>query len=167
MHIDAKNGFKNAYKNSQAKYKKIAKEKALLNKGVLTQEQLNNFKAKELYGKREIPKVDSHQGDFLTNSKSVTLAFRDFGQIDGDVIAIYVNDVPVVKRTTLYGRYKSYQIQLEKGNNTISIIALNQGALGANTAQYRLTSEEGLTIASQHWFLATGAKATFSIYKGD
>ena len=167
LNIDAKNGFKNAYKNSQSKYKKIAEENALLNKGVLTQAQLNNLKVKELYGSRKIAKVDSHQGDFLTSSKTVTISFRDFGQIDGDVIAIYHNNIPIVRRTMLNGRYQSYQIHLEKGNNKIEIIALNQGDLGANTAQYKLVNKEGFKIASQYWFLATGAKATFSVYKGE
>lgn len=164
--INSTNGFKNAYKKTQAKFKKIAEDKALNNKGILTQAQLNNLKVKEMYGARTIEKVDSHQGDFLTSSKSVTISFRDFGDVDGDKIAIFHNNIPIIK-TTLHGQYQSFQIVLEKGNNKIEIYALNQGSLGANTAQYKLVNKEGFMIASQYWFLATGAKATFGVYKGE
>ena len=165
IELDPSNGFKGAYKEEQEKLKEKQKEEDLNNKGILTQAQLSNLRAKEMYGKRTIEKVDSHQGDFLTNSKTVTISFRDFGAIDGDIIAISLNGTTIVRRTTLNHHYKSYEITLEKGINKIEIIALNQGSLGANTAQYKLVNSSGLKIASKYWFLATGAKATFSITK--
>jgi hypothetical protein len=163
--LNTSNGFKNAYKIEKEKLKKQQEEKKLNNKGVLTKAQLYEFRTKEMYGKRTIEKVDSHQGNFLTMSKTVTISFRDFGAIDGDIIAIYVNDKPIVNKTTLNHHYQSYQIDLEKGDNKIEIVALNQGSLGANTAQYKLVNSSGLKIASKYWFLATGARAIFNITK--
>jgi len=161
--INTSNGFKNAYKIEKEKEKKKQEEEKLNNKGILTKTQLNELRTKEMYGRRTIEKVDSHQGNFLTMSKDVTISFRDFGAIDGDKIAIYVNGNLFVERAALIHHYRSYQIELKKGNNTIEIVALNQGSLGANTAQYKLVNATGVKIASKYWFLATGAKATFDV----
>jgi hypothetical protein len=163
--LNATQGFKNANKALEEKLRKQEAEKAFNNKGVLTKAQLNNLRIKEMYGKRTIEKVDSPQGDFLTLSKTLTISFRDFGAIDGDVIAIYLNGTLIVDRTTLNQHYQSFQMNLKKGNNKIEIMALNQGSFGANTAQYKLIDSNGFKIASQYWFLATGAKAIFNVTK--
>jgi len=165
LDLDGTQGFKKAFDKEKEKLKQ--EEKALNNKGILTKEQLNNLRIKEMYGKRQIKKVDSHQGTFLTLSKTLTLSFRDFGAIDGDIIGIYHNGILIVKKTTLNQHYKSFQIHLDKGDNQIEVLALNQGSLGANTAQYKLVNSSGLTIASQYWFLATGARAIFNVTKSE
>jgi len=167
LELDGTQGFKKAFDKEKEKLKQEEEEAALNNKGILTKEQLNDLRVKEMYGKREIKKVDSHQGNFLTLSKTLTLSFRDFGAIDGDIIGIYHNGILIVKNTTLNQHYKSFQIHLDKGDNQIEILALNQGSLGANTAQYKLVNGSGLTIASQYWFLATGARAIFNVTKSE
>lgn len=167
LDLEGTEGFKKAFDKEKEKIKKQEIEKALNDKGILTIAQLNDLKIKEMYGKREIKKVDSHQGNFLTLSKTLTLSFRDFGAIDGDIIGIYHNGILIVQKTTLTQHYKSFQIHLEKGDNTIEILALNQGSLGANTAQYKLVNSYGLKIASQYWFLATGARAIFNVTKSE
>jgi hypothetical protein len=167
LDLDGTQGFKKAFDKEKEKLKQEEEEKALNNKGILTKEQLNNLRIKEMYGKRQIKKVDSHQGTFLTLSKTLTLSFRDFGAIDGDIIGIYHNGILIVKKTTLNQHYKSFQIHLDKGDNQIEVLALNQGSLGANTAQYKLVNSSGLTIASQYWFLATGARAIFNVTKSE
>ena len=161
--LNTSDGFKNAYNIEKEKEKKKQEEEKFNNKGILTRTQLNELRTKEMYGRRTIEKVDSYQGNFLTMSKDVTISFRDFGAIDGDKIAIYVNGSLVVEKAALIHHYRSYQIELRKGNNTIEIVALNQGSLGANTAQYKLVNATGVKIASKYWFLATGAKATFDV----
>jgi len=167
LDLDGTQGFKKAFDKEKEKLKQEEEEKALNNKGILTKEQLNNLRIKEMYVKRQIKKVDSHQGTFLTLSKTLTLSFRDFGAIDGDIIGIYHNGILIVKKTTLNQHYKSFQIHLDKGDNQIEVLALNQGSLGANTAQYKLVNSSGLTIASQYWFLATGARAIFNVTKSE
>tara|TARA_B100000809_G_scaffold145439_1_gene143029 strand:+ start:4161 stop:4820 length:660 start_codon:yes stop_codon:yes gene_type:complete len=167
LELVGKEGFKKAYDKEKEKLKQQQEEAALNNKGILTKEQLNNLRIKEMYGKREIKKVDSHQGNFLTLSKTLTLSFRDFGAIDGDIIGIYHNSILIVQKTTLNQHYQSFKIHLEKGDNKIEILALNQGSLGANTAQYKLVNGSGLKIASQYWFLATGARAIFNVTKSE
>jgi hypothetical protein len=159
------NGFKDAYTKQKEAQKKKQQEQELQNKGILTQAQLNNFRVKEMYGSRTIKKVDTYHGAFLTLSKNVTLSFKDFGAIDGDIIAIYHNDIPIVNRVILNQHYQSFTIDLENGRNKVEILALNQGNLGANTAKYKLTDSDGFQISSQYWFLATQAKATFYVTK--
>ena len=167
LELVGKEGFKKAYDKEKERLRQQQEEAALNNKGILTKEQLNNLRIKEMYGKREIKKVDSHQGNFLTLSKTLTLSFRDFGAIDGDIIGIYHNGILIVQKTTLNQHYQSFKIHLEKGDNKIEILALNQGSLGANTAQYKLVNSSGLKIASQYWFLATGARAIFNVTKSE
>jgi hypothetical protein len=167
LELEGIEGFKKAFDKEKEKIKKQEKENALNEKGILSIAQLNNLRITEMYGKRKIKKVDSHQGNFLTLSKTLTLSFRDFGAIDGDIIGIYHNGILIVQKTTLSQHYKSFQIHLKKGDNTIEILALNQGSLGANTAQYKLVNSSGLKIASQYWFLATGARAIFNVTKNE
>ncbi len=161
---DSDEGFKKAFGKKQQKEKE---ENDLRNKGVLSKAQLNDLKIKELYGQQKIEKVDTNLGNFLTLSKTLTISFRDFGTIDGDVISIFHNNIPIIKRITLNEHYQSYQLHLEKGENKIEIRALNQGDVGANTAQYKLINSDGIRIASDYWFLATGARATFIITKNE
>ena len=165
IEINAENGFKSAFDKEKEKLKLKQKEEDLNNKGILTKAQLNDFRIKEMYGKGTIEKVDSPQGDYLTLSKTVTLSFKDFGAIDGDVIVILHDGIPISKSTILGHNYQSFQITLNDGINKIEVLAINQGSLGANTAQYKLVDSSGLKVASNYWFLATGAKAIFHITK--
>ena len=165
IELKDKDGFKKAYKKERDKLQKKQQEEYLENREVLSNEQLKKIRFQERYGQRIVPKVDTHQGNFLTTTKEVTLSFRDFGAIDGDEIAIFHNGIKIIAKTILTRNYQAYLIPLQKGYNKLEILALNQGNLGANTAQYILVSKEGFTIATQHWFLATGAKTSFSVYK--
>ena len=99
LDINATNGFKNAYKNTQSKYKKIAAEKALLNKGIITPEMLKNQQLKKNLerGNLKIPMIDKDLGSFKTKSENINIMSSDFGSIDGDVISIYKNGKLIIE----------------------------------------------------------------------
>ncbi|SEB35912.1 hypothetical protein SAMN04489761_0104 [Tenacibaculum sp. MAR_2009_124] len=169
--LDFKNdhGFKTAHNKQQQERKKKQEEEAYLNKGILTkakiaeEQYLNSFQ--KINGQYQYPVIDQDLGSFSTKSKSVNIICRDFQYPDGDQVTILVNDIPVITRLTLQQRYQSFNIPLEKGVNTIQIIALNQGTSGPNTAAFKIYNDAGMLISSNQWNLATGAKASIIIAK--
>jgi hypothetical protein len=104
-------------------------------------------------------------GVFATKSKFATIRFRDFGEVDGDEIRIYINGKIEVERVQLEFGYKILKIELIKGFNKIDFEALNQGTVGPNTADFKVTDDNGNVVSSDLWNLATGFKASITIVK--
>lgn len=163
------NGFKDAHKKHQKELEKKRKEDEFNNKGILTkakiaeEQYLKSFK--KINGLYEYPVIDQDLGSFSTKSESVNIICRDYQYPDGDRVTIFVNDLPVVSNIILKQRYQSFNIPLDKGINTIKILALNQGSSGPNTAAFKIYNDAGMLISSNEWNLATGAKATVIIAK--
>ena len=109
--------------------------------------------------------TDQYLGDFKTKSKSVTVAYRDYGGIDGDRIRVFVDRDVVRPNVILGGTFSSFKLDLVEGFNTIDFQALNQGEVGPNTAELLVLDEEGNILASEYWALATGVKATIILVK--
>jgi len=108
---------------------------------------------------------DQFLGEFRTDSGMVTVVCRDFGEQDGDLIKVLLNDEVVVSRLVLTNGYKSFEIPLVPGINKIDFQALNQGSLGFNTAEFKLIDDKEKQISQNQWFLATSKKATLVITK--
>lgn len=113
----------------------------------------------------QLPAGDMYLGDFKTRDSIVGIAFRDHGEIDGDRIMIVVNDEIVSYNTLLSGSYKTLQIKLKEGFNSVEFRALNQGYAGLNTAQLVALNKENEILMGNNWFLSTGSKANMMIYK--
>ncbi len=113
----------------------------------------------------QLPAGDMYLGDFKTRDSIIGVAFRDHGEIDGDRIMILVNEEIVSYNTLLSGSYKTLQIKLKEGFNTVEFRALNQGYAGLNTAQLVALNKENEILMGNNWFLATGSKASMMIYK--
>ncbi len=62
----------------------------------------------------------------------------DGGVIDGDVVTILLNDVPVLTNYTLAKAKKQLQLPLIKNTNTITIVAEDEGVNPPNTAEIML-----------------------------
>ncbi|WP_253680594.1 hypothetical protein [Tenacibaculum mesophilum] len=167
--FDNNNGFKTAHKEQQKELQKKQAQRDLENKGILTkakiaeEQYLKSFK--QINGMYQYPVIDQDLGSFSTKSKSVNIICRDYQYPDGDKVTIYINDVPVVSNLILRQRYQSFNIPLDKGINTIKIVALNQGTSGPNTAAFKIYNDAGILISSNEWNLATGAKATIIVAK--
>ena len=167
LDINATNGFKNAYKNTQSKYKKIAEEKALKNKGIITPEMLKSQRLKKNLerGNIKIPMVDRDLGVFKTKSDKINILSSDFGTVDGDVVSIYLNGNLIVDRYTLEGRPKNFSIPLKEGFNKIEIVATDEGRLRPNTGNFKIYDDLKQTFISDLWFLAKGAKVIAMVIK--
>ncbi|MBF6607192.1 MAG: hypothetical protein ITG00_00455 [Flavobacterium sp.] len=104
-------------------------------------------------------------GDFKTNSKTVTISYRDHQAVDGDEVRVLVNDRIVKDRIWLNNQMQGFTLDLKPGFNKIDFEALNQGTSGPNTAEFHIVDENGVTISARQWDLATGFKASVIIVK--
>ena len=109
--------------------------------------------------------TDQYLGDYKTKVSEVNIVYRDHGAVDGDLIRIFVDDDVVKPQILLVGSFKGFKLSLVNGFNKIDFQALNQGESGPNTAQVMVLDLEGNIIASSHWNLATGVKATLIVVK--
>lgn len=104
-------------------------------------------------------------GVFALNSKFVNIKCRDFGEVDGDMVRVYINGIVVENSIYLDSYYKAVDVFLVKGFNKIEIEALNQGTSGPNTADFQVFDDNGKMVSSNQWNLATGFKATIMVTK--
>lgn len=141
----------------------------LINPGQIFEEKWANEKRKqELESIENIPPEflgDQFLGDFRTNSEYANVVCRDFGQEDGDLIKVLLNDKVVIARLALTNGLKSFKLDLVPGINKIDFFALNQGSLGFNTAEFQLFDDQETAISRNNWYLATGKKATLILIK--
>lgn len=114
---------------------------------------------------RQAFRRDSNLGTFRTMSQTVTVSYRDYGDVDQDFIKIAVNGVAVRELVFLESSYKTVKVGLEKGSNTLSFEALNTGTQFPNTAEFMITDEQGNVITSNMWALDTGFKAMITILR--
>lgn len=110
-------------------------------------------------------KKDAFWGDYKTTSKSLRVMYRDYSAIDGDLLRVYVNGNVLEPRAYLTQGFSGFKLDLNEGANEIVFQAINTGASGPNTAEYRIVDENGKRISSKVWALAAGIKVTVVIIK--
>ena len=140
------------------------------NPGELYDKQVNKNLASTKLTPEEVEQLngsttDQYFGDFKSKAKFVNVVYRDFGEIDGDLIQVRVNDDVVKASVYLTGGFKGFKLDLQKGFNKIDFVALNQGSSGPNTAEFQVVDDSGNLVSGNRWNLATGAKATIIIVK--
>lgn len=133
-----------------------------VNPGDLIAEKLNKKPDNE---EGIVYRKNQNLGDFKTNSLTAKVMYRDYGQIDGDAIRVYLNDKVIVPEVVMTGEFQGFEITLEKGFNKIDFEALNQGTVGPNTAEFKVYNDKGTLISASQWNLGTGFKATIILVK--
>ncbi|MFD1613774.1 hypothetical protein [Gelatiniphilus marinus] len=138
------------------------------NPGELYEDRLNKktneLKTEMLLGTKG-SKTDQYFGDFKTKSKYVRVVYRDFGEQDGDYIRVLVNDEILEFRVMLTNSTKGFKLDLKDGFNKIDFLALNEGYLMPNTAEFHVIDDKGNIIAGNQWNLSSGVKATIIVVK--
>ena len=98
-----------------------------------------------------------------SNTDTLTLDLWDYGNIDGDVVSVTLNGQMILSKYTLDSLKKRLKIHVNKGFNTIAIIAENEGIAPPNTARLLLTDGD------KHYNLTAynykGKSATITIRK--
>ncbi|MDO6674507.1 hypothetical protein Q4517_02975 [Tenacibaculum sp. 1_MG-2023] len=154
------NGFKTANSELQKELQKKQAQKDLENKGILTPELLRKITLQKKAEKfnLKIPLIDKDIGSFRTKSKNININAIDFGQVDGDIITVFNNGVPIIKNYYLKHSLKKFKIPLELGFNKIEILAVDEGSLRPNTGAFTIYDDYDEVVISDLWQLARGAK---------
>lgn len=107
-------------------------------------------------------KENIHFGTFTINQEMVTIRYLDYGNVDGDMVKVVLNDKTIYSSITLYGEFKEVRIPMIIGLNKLEIFALNEGLYSPNTAKFQLYESQRQMISGE-WELLTGFKAIFII----
>lgn len=76
---------------------------------------------------------------FRCSGPVITLSVYDNGEIDGDSVAVYMNDVPLVQHQLITAKPVIISLPVEKGKRyTISLFAENLGRIPPNTALLKI-----------------------------
>ncbi|WP_456437779.1 hypothetical protein [Psychroserpens sp.] len=110
---------------------------------------------------------DLFLGDVRINGEIANIRCRDHEYPDGDMVQVVVNDEVFIPRLVLNGNYKSFNVPLKEGINTIVFIALNQGESGPNTAEFLVYDDNEVLVSSKRWNLLTGVKAKILVIKSN
>lgn len=119
----------------------------------------------EGHGENAGLKKDAYWGDYKTTAKSIHVMYRDYSAIDGDLLRVYVNGDVIEPRAYLNQGYGGFKLDLKEGFNEIIFQAINTGASGPNTAEYRIIDDNRKLISKKVWALAAGVKVTIVIVK--
>lgn len=106
-------------------------------------------------------------GEYTAKAETVRISCRDFGEVDGDEIRIWVNGKIMIERIFLTSDYRGIDLGLIKGFNKVDFEAINQGESGPNTAEFQVYDDKGQLISANQWNLATGFKASIIIIKNE
>ncbi len=113
----------------------------------------------------EAYKKSQYFGDFKTKHKKLRILCRDHEYVDGDRVRIYQNDVIIANDIYLTASFKEIEVDLVPGFNKIEFMALNQGTSGPNTAEFKIIDQNGNSLLSNVWNLATGIKASLIVIR--
>lgn len=135
----------------------------LVNPGVIFEEKWRKKKPVEELGMQY--EKDIYFGEYKLRSEFVKIIFRDFGEEDGDIIRVFANEDVIIPRAIMKNVFQSYKLTLVDGFNKIDFMALNQGLVGPNTAQFLVIDDKENVIYDNAWNLATGGKASIVFVK--
>ncbi|MFV9551102.1 hypothetical protein [Algibacter sp. PT7-4] len=110
-------------------------------------------------------KKDAFWGDYRTTSKYINILLRDYSEVDGDLLRVYVNDEIIKSDIYLTQGYTGFKLNLVEGINKIDFFAINTGDYGPNTAAYKIVDDNIKVISSKVWALAAGVRVTLIIVK--
>lgn len=121
--------------------------------------------SEENFPVEEVFTGDRNLGTIKTTSKYVEVFFRDYGNVDGDIIQVYLNKELVEGNITLSGGYKLMLIDIKPGISILDFKAVSMGLFAPNTAELKVIDSSGHVVMDRYWSLATGNKATIQLVR--
>ena len=134
----------------------------LINPGVIYEEK---WKKEQPVEAEAIYFGDQFLGRFDIKSVFVNVIYRDHGEVDGDLIRVYLNDDVIRPRVFLSGGFSGFKLDLKQGINKLDFEALNQGESGPNTAEFQVYDDNENLVSANRWNLSTGSRATIIVVK--
>lgn len=113
-----------------------------------------------------LDRANRYLGDFKTKSKFLVVKYRDYIQIDGDLISVYLNDKIIKSQLYLHSQLDEFKIPLEMGINSIEFVVASQGTSGGNTAEIHVIDDAGKSVTDEYWNnLALGTRIKLIVMK--
>lgn len=113
-----------------------------------------------------LDRANRYLGDFKTKSKFLIVKYRDYIQIDGDLINVYLNDKIIQSQLYLYSQLDEFKIPLSTGINNIEFVVASQGTSGGNTAEIHVIDDAGKPMTNEYWNnLALGTRIKLIVIK--
>jgi hypothetical protein len=113
-----------------------------------------------------LDRTNRYLGDFRTKSNLLVVTYRDFIQIDGDLINVYLNDQLIQSQLYLNFELGEFKIPLSKGINKVEFVVSSQGTSGGNTAEIHVIDDASKSITDEYWDnLALGTKIKLIVVK--
>ena len=107
----------------------------------------------------KLDRVDRYLGEYRTKSEYFALKYRDYIQIDGDLINVYLNGKLLRSGLYLNYEFEEFRIPLVVGFNDIELVVASQGTNGGNTAEIHFLDDVNRNITTEYWNnLALGVK---------
>lgn len=106
-----------------------------------------------------LDRSNRYLGDFKTKSNFLVVKYRDYIEIDGDLVNVYWNDKLIQSQLFLDFQLSEFKIPLSLGINKIEFVVASQGTSGGNTAEIHVLDNTNLTVTDEYWNnLALGTK---------
>lgn len=106
-----------------------------------------------------LDRKDRYLGEYRTKSKFLTLKYRDYIVIDGDLINVYLNGNLLRAGLYMNDDFGEFQIPLSMGFNNIELVVASTGTSGGNTAELHVSDDVNRNITTEYWNnLALGVK---------
>ena len=140
----------------------FSQENKFANPGDPVKSKLNQ---KEKEYNPDFVKRDQFFGEFKTKSEYVRICYRDYGQVDQDVVSIYTPDMVLLPNGILDSECQYIKLNLVKGENRITLQALNEGFAPPNTGELQIFDDKGNVLTDNQWGLGQGFSASVIIYK--
>ena len=113
-----------------------------------------------------LDRTNRYLGDFRTKSNLLVVTYRDFIQIDGDLINVYLNDQLIQSQLYLNYELGEFKIPLSKGINKVEFVVASQGTSGGNTAEIHVLDDTSKSVTDEYWDnLALGTKIKLIVVK--
>jgi hypothetical protein len=113
-----------------------------------------------------LDRKDRDLGEFKTKSDHLVLKYRDYIQIDGDLISIYINDKLFRSELYLYDSMDQIVIPLSVGINKLELVVASTGTSGGNTAELHVYDNSAKVVTEEYWNnLALGTKIKFLLIR--
>lgn len=111
------------------------------------------------FDKSLLDRVDRYLGEYNTKSEFFVLKYRDYIEIDGDLINVYVNNKLLRSDLYLNFEFGELRIPLSVGINNIELVVASTGTSGGNTAEIHFLDDKKSSITQEYWNnLALGVK---------
>lgn len=113
-----------------------------------------------------LDRADRYLGDFKTKAKYLIVKYRDYIQIDGDLINVYLNGSIIQSQLYLNYQMDEFKIPLVMGINSIEFVVSSQGTSGGNTAEIHVLDDTAKSVTDEYWNnLALGTKIKLIVMK--